>query len=483
VIRRDRRALRGLVVVVALAGVAAAQERPDRSKPPALAATPQLNLPTIHKRTLRSGIEIRLVEAHEVPIVQVSLLVRAGASEDPAGRFGVASLTAAMLDEGAGARSALEIADAVEHLGATLTTSSGFDGSAIRLNVPVQQLDQGLAVMADVALRPTFPAADLERLRQERLTALLQARDDPPSIASAAFSRVLFGRMHRYGVGPIGTETTVKMLTADDVRAFHAAYYQPPNATFIVVGDVTADAVAGRLERHFGAWRQTPALRKQAPPPAAPQLTSRQVYIVDKPDAEQSQIRIGWIGVARTTPEYFPLLVLNTTLGGSFTSRLNQNLREEHGYAYGASSLFDMRLSAGPFVAAAGVQTDKTAEAVREFFTELEGIRMPIGADELAKSKNFIALGFPAEFETSTDLSRRLEELVLYRLPDDYFERYVPNVLAVTAAAVQQAAERSLQPSRFAVVVVGDRKTIEPGVRALNLGPVHALTVDEALAP
>jgi len=471
------------LALVACGGLAAAQERPDRSKPPALAPPPELNLPSIVKRTLPNGVGVWVVEAHEVPIVQVSLVIRAGAGDDPAGRPGTASLTAAMLDEGAGARSALEIADAVEFLGASLTTTSGFDASAIRLNVPAPQLDEGLGILADVALRPTFPAADLERLRQERLTALLQARDDPASIAGTAFSRIVFGRGHRYGTGLVGTEAGVKTLAADGLRAFHAAYYQPPNATFIVVGDITADAVVPRLQKHFGAWSASTAPGKVAAVPAAPQLTTRQVYIVDKPDAAQSQIRIGWVGVPRATPDFFALLVLNTVLGGSFTSRLNQNLREEHGYAYGASSFFDMRLSAGPFVAAAGVQTDKTAEAIREFFAELEGIGAPIGEEELAKAKNYIALGFPAEFETSTDLSRRLEELVVYRLPDDYFERYVPSVLAVTAAAVQQAAARYIQPSRFAVVVVGDRKTIEPGVRALNLGPVQVLTVDEALGP
>jgi predicted Zn-dependent peptidase len=175
------------------------------------------------------------------------------------------------------------------------------------------------------------------------------------------------------------------------------------------------------------------------------------------------------------------LLVLNTVLGGSFTSRLNQNLREEHGYAYGASSGFDMRLSAGPFVAAAGVQTDKTAEALREFFNELTAIAAPIGADEIAKARNYIALGFPSEFESSGDLSRRLEELIVYQLPDDHFERYVANVQAVTAEAVQKAAATYIQPARFASVVVGDRKSIEAGIRALNLGPVRIMSVEEAL--
>jgi predicted Zn-dependent peptidase len=475
--------LRALGIAAACAALALAQERPDRSTPPALAPPGRLDLPSIAKRTLSNGVGVWIVEAHEVPIVQVSLVIRAGAGNDPADRFGAASLTAAMLDEGAGGRSALQIADAVELLGATLTTTSGFDASTVRLNVPAEQLDAALAVMADVALRPTFPAADLERIRQDRLTALLQARDDPASIAAMAFPRSVFGRAHRYGTGTIGTKASVSALSAADLRAFHAASYTPANATIVVVGDVTAAAALPRLQKHFGAWKAAAAPRTPAPVPTAAQLTARRVFIVDTPDAEQSQVRIGWVGVPRATPDYFPLLVLNTVLGGSFTSRLNQNLREEHGYAYGASSFFDMRLSAGPFVAAAGVQTDKTVEAIREFFAELDAIRTPIGEEELAKAKNFIALGFPAEFETSTDLSRQLEQLVIYRLPDDYFQRYVPNVLAVTGAAVQQAAERYIQPSRFAVVVAGDSKAIEPGVRALNLGPVQVLSVDEALAP
>lgn len=470
------------IAVAVWVGLAAAQE-PDRSKPPELATPPQLTLPEIHTRKLSNGVAVRVVETHEVPIVQVSLVLRAGADQDPAGRFGAASLTAAMLDEGAGTRSALEIADAVEYLGAVLTTTSSFDASAIRLNVPVAQLDQGLEIMADVALRPTFPPADLERLRQERLTALLQARDDAASIAGMTFARVVFGREHRYGTGLIGTEATIKALTGDDLRMFHAAYYQPPNTTLIVVGDVMADAVVPLLQKRFGSWSTASTFRKPSAVPEARQLPERQVYLVDKPEAEQSQIRVGWVGVSRATPEYFPLAVLNTVLGGSFTSRLNQNLREEHGYAYGANSTFDMRLSLGPFVAAAGVQTDKTAESVREFFNELEGIRMPIGAEELVKSKNYIALGFPAEFESSTDLSRQLEQLVVYRLPDGYFERYVPSVLAVTAADAQKIAARYILPDRAAVVVVGDRKTIEAGVRALNLGPMQVMSVEQALQP
>jgi len=439
-----------------------------------------LRIPPIEKRMLSNGLPVWFVAQPKVPLAQVNLVIYAGSGDDPADAFGLASFTAAMLDEGAGSRSALEIADEVEFLGAALSTSSSFDASAVRLNVPVQRLRPALAVMADVALRPTFPAADVERLRQERLTALLQAKDDASSVAPIAFARTVFGPAHRYGTAATGTSATLKAITAEQMRAFHAAKYRPSNATLIVAGDVTAAGVMPLLEDAFGKWPMSAPVSRTAVP-VGKQLTAPQVVLVDMPSAEQSQVRIGWVGVPRSTPDYFPLVVLNTILGGSFTSRLNQNLREEHGYTYGASSRFDMRLSAGSFQAGAGIQTDKTADALREFFKELKGIHEPISAADLAKAKNYVALGFPSEFETITDLTSHLEEMAIYKLPDNYFTQYIPSVQAVTAAQVQKAAATYIQPEKFAVVVVGDRKRIEAGVRALNLGPVRIATVDEAV--
>jgi len=467
-----------LAVLLTLSATLAAQERPDRSNPPALGPTARLTLPTIEKRALANGLDVWIVEAHEVPLVQVNVLIHAGSGDDPAGEFGLASLTAAMLDEGAGARTALEIADAAEFLGADLSATSSFDASAVRLNVPARRLEQALPIMADVVLRPTFPDAELERLRQERLTALIQARDDPAAVAAPAFARVVYGTSHRYGTSAIGTTATLTAFTPAQLRAFHAAMYRPSNATLIVAGDVAPATVLPLLEKAFGAWT-APGPARKTPVPAAPQPAATQVTIVDMPGAEQSQIRIGAVGVARSTPDYFTLQVLNTVLGGSFTSRLNQNLREEHGYSYGASSRFDMRLTAGPFAAGAGVQTDKTAESLTEFFNELRAIGAPIGEDELAKAKNYLALSFPGDFETIGDLAGRLEELAIYGLPDRYFTDYTANIASVTAAAVQRAAAAHIDPAKLAVVVVGDRQTIEPGIRALNLGPVSVRSVDE----
>ena len=474
-----RRALCSVLLLV-LSAVPVLGQQPDRSAPPKLGAPRPLTLPPIVKRTLSNGIPVWIVEHHEVPVASVSLVIKSGATADPAGKYGLASLTAAMLDEGAGTRDALALADAIDFLGASLGTGAGFDSSSVSLYTPVARLADALAVMADVAIRPTFADKELERLRKERLTSLAQIKDNPPAIGSAAFPRLVYGATHRYGSGLAGTAASVTALTAADLRAFHAANYHPKNAHLIVVGDVQPDAAMAMLEKSFGAWTGTgTAAASQALTAPAPQ--ARAVYLIDKPGAAQSVIRIGWAGVPRSTPDYYAIQVLNTILGGSFTSRLNTNLRETHGYAYGAGSSFDMRLSAGPFFATANVQTDKTSESITEFFKELANIGKPISAEELEKAKNYLALGYPSDFETTQDVASKLSELVIYNLPENTFNEYVTKVQAVTAADVERVAKKYVTPDKFAVIVVGDLKTIEAGVRKLNLGTVRIVPVDDIL--
>ena len=475
-LRMWRPALAGLVLVAA--SVTLAAQQPDRKQPPPLGPAPSLKLPAIQKQRLSNGLAVWIVEHHEVPLAQINLIVRSGSAADPIGKYGVGSLTAAMLDEGAGTRSSLDLADAIEFLGANLSTSSSFDASSIRMSVPVSKLAEALPLMSDIALRPSFPVSELDRLRKERLTGLLQARDNAGALIQLAFPRIVFGPTHRYGTSANGLPATIEALTVDDLKTFYRSHFRPDNATLLVVGDLTPATALPMLEKAFGNWKADGMAPLVADVPNAPQLTKRQVYLVDKPDAAQSQIRIGWVGVSRSTPDYAVLEVLNTVLGGSFTSRLNQNLREKNGYAYGASSGFDMRLSAGPFLASAGVQTDKTADALKEFFNELNGILTPVPPDELAKARNYVALGFPGEFETTGDMARKLEELVIYNLPDTTFSDFVPSVTAVTAADLQRAAARFVQPERMAVVVVGDLKLIEGPIRALNLGPITRVPVD-----
>jgi zinc protease len=477
--------IRLLLVAVFLAGLSlAAQQAPDRSRPPQPGPPPALNLPQIQKRQLANGLPVWIVELHKVPVAQINLVVLSGTAQDPPGKFGIASLTAAMLEEGAGSRSALEIADAIDYLGADLGAASTTDATMVRLHVPAARLAEALPIMADLALRPTFPTEELERQRQRRLTDIIQARDDPATIVSVGFSRLLYGRGHRYGTPGFGTAETIKAFTTDDLRGFYNATFRPSNAALLAVGDLTADSLMPLLESSFGTWKPpgttAPAAEKL---PAVEQPATREVYLIEKQGAPQTQIRIGWIGVARSTPDYFPIVVMNTLLGGSFSSRLNMNLREKHGYTYGASSSFDMRASAGPFLAGAGVQTDKTGEALKEFFNELNAIVKPVPAEELGRAKNYVALRFPSGFETTGDVSRRLEDAIVYKLPDDYFSKYVQNIQAVTPTDVQRVAQKYIQPSRFIVTVVGDRQQIEPQIRPLNLGNLKVVAIDEVFGP
>lgn len=473
-------AVAGLLAAAPLPGQIPDAE-PDRTRPPELGPPPSFDLPEIRHLALSNGLPVLLLEKRQVPIVQVDLTILAGTVAEPAGQPGVASMTAAMLDEGAGGRSALELADEVDLLGAELSTGAGEHTAAISLHVPVARLEPALALMADVALRPDFPNSELERQRVDRLTEILQWRDEPAAIADLEFDRVLYGSTHPYGVPNLGTAASLAAMRVEDLRAFHERHYRPGAATLVIVGDVTAEAVLPLLERAFGAWQGAPADAPAEPP--AGQVAARRILLVDKPGAEQSEIRIGRIGAARLTDDYFPLVVMNTILGGSFASRLNQNLREDKGYSYGAFSAFAFRPWKGPFLAAAAVQTEVTAEALTEFMRELRGIRERVPEEEMERARNYVALGFPATFQTVAGTAGALGELALYDLPDDYIDHYIERVLAVTADDVQRVAGEYLDPDRVAIVVVGDRERIEAPIRALDLGPVEVLSVEDVVGP
>ncbi|MDZ7291654.1 MAG: insulinase family protein [candidate division KSB1 bacterium] len=419
------------------------------------------------------------MEKHEVPLVQINLLIKAGTAMDPAGKSGLASMTAAMLDEGAGSRNALQLADAIDFLGARLSVSASLHNSVVALNTPLSKLDSALAVMADVALRPTFPPEELQRQRKERLTVLAQRHDEPRAIASVLFNRTLYGDKHPYGLSAMGDEKSLRGFRVEDLKNFHATYFRANNAALVVVGDVTASSILSKLEAAFGKW---PAGKIPAATwPAITQIQTRRVWLVDKPGAAQSEIRIGRIGAPRLSEDYFALTVMNTILGGSFTSRLNQNLREQHGYTYGARSVFDFRPLPGPFLAGAAVQTAVTDKALIEFMKEFRAMLHPVSEAELERAKNYVALGFPQDFQSVAQIAGQLAELVIYDLPDDYFDNYIQRILAVTREEVLRVAKKYLDPEKIAIIVVGDRKEIGNSVHALNLGPVQKMTIDEVL--
>jgi predicted Zn-dependent peptidase len=409
-----------------------------------------------------------------VPLLNLQLLTLGGSAALAPEEAGLASLTSSLLDEGTRTRSALEIAAAFEHLGATFYCSAGLDASEVELNVLSPRAPEALELLADVLLGPTFPEHELERIRSERVARVVQEQDDPRALATHAFARVLFGDKHPWGYPLIGTPATLERLSRTDVVRYYEEHVHPGSATLVVAGDAEPERLEALLDGTLGAWPARPRLRPGLPdPPPVPEF---RIYIVDRPGAKQSELRVGRVAVARSTPDYAALTVMNTILGGAFTSRLNTRLREEKGFTYGAGSGFSMRRAPGPFVAQAAVHTPVTQEALLEMLREIRRMaEEPVEPGELERARRYVALRLPQRFETVSDVTARLSEIELYDLPDDYFSGYVGKILAVTAEDVQGAAARHLDTRTMVAVVAGDRDAIEGPLRSLEIGSVEVL--------
>lgn len=457
------------LVLTAVSTVAGAQTL-DRSKPPVLGPPPKVSLPPIVTRELPNGLKLMIVEQHELPLADFVLVVRGGGTLDPATKGGVANLTSSMLTEGTITRNSLQIADQIAYLGIGLSGASNWDASTVSLHTPTSQLDSALALFSDVVLHPSFPSEDFERVRKNRLTSLVQLKDRPTAIADQAYASILYGSEHPYGHNLIGTEASVKGMTTADLQSFYKSNFIPNSSTLIIVGDVNASQIESKIKSLFGSWPR--GIQTQFTFGNTPKANATTVYLIDKPGAAQSSFRIGSIGVPRSTKDYFALNVMNTILGGPFTSRLNQNLRETHGYTYGARSRFDMRQSAGPFTASAEIVAAKTDSSLVEFMKELNAIRDTVPTVELSKAKRYLQLGMPGDFETTQQIANQLVPVVLYNLPLNYYNDYVANIEAVTQADVQRVAKQYIDPTSLAIVIVGDRKNIEAGLKAINAGPI-----------
>lgn len=442
----------------------------DRSKPPVLGPPPRVSLPPIVTRELPNGLKLMIVEQHELPLADFVLVVQGGGTLDPAAKGGLANLTSSMLTEGTTSRNSLQIADQIAYLGIGLSAGSNWDASTVSLHTPTSQLDSALALFSDVVLHPSFRPDDFERVRKNRLTNLVQLKDRPTAIADQAYASILYGSEHPYGHNLIGTEASVTGMTTADLQSFYRSNFIPNSATLIIVGDVNALQIENKIKSLFGGWQR--GVQTQFTFGNAPKANATTVYLIDKPGAAQSSFRIGSIGVPRSTKDYFALNVMNTILGGSFTSRLNQNLRETHGYTYGARSRFDMRQSAGPFTASAEIVAAKTDSSLVEFMKELNAIRDTVPTVELSKAKRYLQLGMPGDFETTQQIANQLVPVVLYNLPLNYYNDYIANIEAVTQADVQRVARQYIDPASLAIVIVGDRKNIEAGLKAINAGPI-----------
>jgi len=441
--------------------------------PEAMATAPVVGpLPTVippqaTRFALENGLEVVLVPRQVAPIVSAALMIRSGAGIDSPEKAGLASLTAEMLDEGAGARDALGIAEELERLGADLWLGSGRDGSQLSLQAPRETFTEALDIAADVLIRPRLGAGDWERVVSDRRTACAQRRDQPEAVVSVVSDRVLFGDDHPYGRPAEGLERTIDRLTLDDVRGFHAGHWRPNHAFLVVAGDFDETTLRARLDSVFAAWRPAPVPASPPPPPWPPRP---RLVIVDRPGAPQSVVRLVAPGTDRLSPDRSGLAMLNAILGGSFTSRLNFNLREKNGFTYGAASSFAFLHHPGSFAARAAVFAESTAPAVREMLAELAGLReRPATAEEHAKARATLLMRVAEGLSTTGGIAATFGEIGLYDLPLDEPLRFAAALERTTADDLRALAVRYIDPDAASIVIVGDRAAIEPGLRELGL--------------
>lgn len=447
----------------------------DRSSAPQPAEPRPYHFPHVARATLPNGLRVLVAENHNAPLVSFRALIRSGADHDTAHTAGLASMTADLLDEGAGVRDAIRLAEDVGLLGGALGTGADWDASYISMDVLARTSEDALSIFADVAARPTLPEEGLERVRAERLNDILQQRDEPGAIAGKRFSHLLYGT-GAYGNSVSGNADSVARITLDDVRRFHAQHYIPNNSAVVVAGDIDSARAIDLVTRALGDWQRGEEVPRPTPEPRP--IDASRIYVIDRPQAVQSEIRVGHLGVPRSCEDYFPLYVMNAIFGGVFNSRINLNLRERHGYTYGARSQFAFRRHAGPFVVAAPVRNEVTRESVTEMLAELRRIRTgDLEPRELEDTKSYLIGVFPASVQTASDVASRLVDIELYGLSEDYFDRYRENIAAVTQEDVARVAQKYLDPDRVLIVVVGNASEIREPLGGLGM-PVHEMDID-----
>jgi zinc protease len=454
----------------------------DRSKMPAVGAPPSLTLPPLQRARLSNGMEVVVVERHNAPVVDFTLIADTGYAADSLAKPGTTRLAMLMLQEGTKTRSSLEIADQAESLGASMSAGSSLDRTFLGLNALSSRLPESLDLFADVLLNPTFPGNELERLRGQMLAAIQQEKAQPTGVINRVAPRLLFGEGHAYAnpATGSGTEEAVSSLTSADLQQFYQRWVRPDTSTMLVVGDTTLAAIQPLLEKRFGAWR-APA---EAPPRkniAQVQLPARpRVFLIDRPGAEQSQILAASVAPPRSDADYIKFVALDTVLGGNFSARLNMNLREEKHWSYGARSRLTDAIGQGTFRAGASVQTDKTADSMLEIRRELRdliGSRKPTAA-ELKFAQDSIAIAMPGNNETSSEIADSYAEILVFGLKDTFWNDYVGTVTSLTPADLNAVAGRLVHPDSMTWVIVGDLAKIEKPVRALNFGEVTVLDVE-----
>ena len=416
----------------------------------------KVKLPRAEEATLKNGLQVVLLPSHKVPTFNMQLVVLSGGLSDKPDYRGLANFTATLLREGTSKRSSKEIAEQVEALGATLTSNSSLAGatSVVSAGGLVENLDQTLDLFADVIRNPTFPQSEVDKYKTRTLTQLQFLRSNPSFLATEQFNRAIYGTTHPASFTAPPVES-IKKLTTKDLAEFHSTYYRPNNAILAIVGDVTMKEIMPKLEKVFGDWQRADVPVANIPP--APAQTESRIYLIDRPGSVQTVLQLGTLGIERTSPDYFAVLLADKVLGGGPSGRLFLNLRETNGYTYGAYSTFGGSKYRGTWSSSSEVRTDVTAGAMKEFMYELNRLRTePVSADELDNAKRAIIGNFALSLESPNTLLQNIITQKLYNLPADYWDTYPQKVAAITAADVQQAAQKYIDMGHLQVVAVGD---------------------------
>ncbi|WP_273028305.1 M16 family metallopeptidase [Massilia timonae] len=447
------------------------EAEPWRATPPVAGPTPKVKLPRGETFRLRNGLTVIHHHNPALPLVSSQLVVKSGGAANPVELPGLAGFTAQMLEEGTATRSAPQIADEIAQLGAFMDTGSSDDVSTVSLLALRATFARALEIVADIVQHPSFPAAEIERQRQDRLGSLTQQRDDPETVAALAAAGALFGSGHPKAHGQLGLEHAIRATTREDIAGFWKRHYVPSNAALVVTGDITRAELEALAEAQFGAW---PAAAAPEVKPAETRPTPARLVLVDQPDAGQTALQVACMGPARDTPDFPALQVMNGALGGMFSSRLNNNLRETKGYTYGIYSHFDYDRAPAPFAVEASVQQDATGESVREILREIAAMReQPLSQAELDAARNAQLLSLPGQFETNADIGASLTELFVYGLAPDYYDSLARQLAQVGVEDVRRVAREYLDPERMIVVAVGERRKILPQLQKLGLGQLE----------
>jgi zinc protease len=416
-------------------------------------------------------LKVLLVEEHSLPVLSARVISRAGSENNALGKGGLATLTATIMGDGTESRDLTKLAEDQERIGTRISTNADMDSASVGMELLAYHADEGMSLLADVAEHPAFRAEDVERDRKQRLVRIGQEADNVSSMAMRVGPKLVFGDAP-YGMSGSGTTESVTALTPDDIMQFYSAHFGPKDSVLVLAGDVTRAQAEHLANTHFGGWKSASSGAPSIPEAPAPQPTH--VVIVDKPGAPQTALFAFGIGVSQDSPDVEVLSAMNYTLGGSFGSRINMNLREVHGYTYGANSRFQEYRAGGMFGAGGLVRTDVTAAAAKELMTEIRNFpAKPSTPEELAAAKESLVRSLPGRFETTGAIASALDGIFLYHRPLDYYAKLPARYQAITQADVARVAAQYVHPDQLVIVTAGDRAKIEPGLKDAGLGPVE----------